>query len=80
MFSSKITVIVAETLLCVDRLIELPLWLIQMFKGKWGMAGAESSLASLFQFYVDYGRYAEATNLLLHYIKSVASLRPADVV
>lgn len=77
-------VIVAETLLYADRLIELPLWLVQMFKGKvkgsWGMSGAESSPASLFQLYVDYGRYPEATNLLLHYIESLASLRPADVV
>ncbi|KAI3709094.1 hypothetical protein L2E82_38852 [Cichorium intybus] len=83
-FHPRLPVIVAETLLCTDRLIELPLWLVQTFKGtlkgKWGMAGAESSPASLFQLYVDYGRYAEATNLLLHYIDSVASLRPADVV
>lgn len=43
-------------------------------KGSWGMSGAESSPASLFQLYVDYGRYPEATNLLLHYIESLASL------
>ncbi|KAL7592828.1 hypothetical protein Lser_V15G33426 [Lactuca serriola] len=83
-FHPRLPVIVAETLLCADRLIELPLWLVQMFKGKvkgsWGMSGAESSPASLFQLYVDYGRYPEATNLLLHYIESLASLRPADVV
>ncbi|KAK1430067.1 hypothetical protein QVD17_12562 [Tagetes erecta] len=83
-FHPRLPVIVAETLLCADRLIELPLWLVQMFKGtlsgRWGMAGSESSPASLFQLYVDYGRYPEATNLLLHYIESVASLRPADVI
>ncbi|KAJ9550716.1 hypothetical protein OSB04_014761 [Centaurea solstitialis] len=83
-FHPRLPVVVAETLLCADRLIELPLWLVQMFKGtvkgKWGMGGAESSPASLFQLYVDYGRYAEAINLLLHYIDSVASLRPGDVV
>lgn len=39
-----------------------------------GMAGNESSPASLLQLYVDYGRYAEATNLLLEYIESVASV------
>ncbi|KAM0016260.1 putative transcription factor WD40-like family [Helianthus debilis subsp. tardiflorus] len=83
-FHPRLPVIVAETLLCADRLIELPLWLVQMFKGtlngRWGMAGSESSPASLFQLYVDYGRYPEATNLLLHYIESVSLLRPADVI
>ncbi|KAI7734640.1 hypothetical protein M8C21_024531, partial [Ambrosia artemisiifolia] len=77
-FHPRLPVLVAETLLCADRLIELPIWLVQMFKGtfngRWGMAGSESSPASLFQLYVDYGRYAEATNLLLHYIESVSSL------
>ncbi|KAD4179671.1 hypothetical protein E3N88_28262 [Mikania micrantha] len=83
-FHPRLPVIVAETLLCADRLIELPLWLVQMFKGtlngRWGMAGSESSPATLFQLYVDYGRYPEATNLLLHYIESVSSLRPADII
>nr|XP_043632456.1 nuclear pore complex protein NUP160-like [Erigeron canadensis] len=83
-FHPRLPVIVAETLLCADRLIELPLWLVQMFKstlkGCWGMAGSEASPASLFQLYSDYGRYAEATNLLLQYIESVALLRPADVI
>lgn len=83
-FHPRLPVVVAETLLCADRQIELPLWLVQMFKGtlkgNWGMAGAESSPASLFQLYVDYGRYAEAINLLLHYIESVASVRPADII
>nr|XP_043625787.1 nuclear pore complex protein NUP160-like [Erigeron canadensis] len=77
-------VIVAETLLCADRRIKLPLWLVQKFKSTqkecWGMAGSESSPALLFQLYVDYGRYAEATNLLLRYIESAALVRPADVI
>lgn len=83
-FHPRLPAIVAETLLCADRLIELPLWLVQMFKstikGTLGMAGSESSPALLFQLYVDYGRYPEATNLLLHYIESLTSLRPADVI
>ncbi|XP_076919952.1 nuclear pore complex protein NUP160-like [Bidens hawaiensis] len=83
-FHPRLPVIVAETLLCADQLIELPIWLVQMFKGtlngRWGMSGSESSPASLFQLYVDYGRYPEATNLLLHYIESLASLRPGDVI
>jgi nuclear pore complex protein Nup160 len=37
------------------------------------MTGKESNPASLFQLYVDYGRYTEATNLLLAYIESFAS-------
>ena len=39
-----------------------------------GMIGSESSPASLFRLYVDYGRYVEATNVLLEYIESLASL------
>lgn len=39
-----------------------------------GMAGSESNPASLFRLYIDYGRYTEATNLLLEYIESFASL------
>ena len=117
-FHPRLPVIVAETLLSADNLIELPLWLVEMFKVlhwyssffcifafkmlkyfnkviviaskvmsynlfsiKWqttqdtsGMAGSESNPASLFRLYVDYGRYAEATNLLLHYIEVLTSL------
>ncbi|KAF8378928.1 hypothetical protein HHK36_028353 [Tetracentron sinense] len=74
----RLPVIVAETLLYTDPQMELPLWLVQMFKGSrratsWGMAGQESGPASLFQLYVDCGRYTEATNLLLEYIESFAS-------
>ncbi|XP_068656473.1 nuclear pore complex protein NUP160 isoform X2 [Aristolochia californica] len=76
---------VAETLLHMDPQIELPLWLIHMFKGgRWavsrGMTGQEPDAATLFRLYVNYGRYTEATNLLLEYLDSFASLRPADVI
>jgi hypothetical protein len=40
----------------------------------WGMTGRESNPASLFQLYVNCGRYAEATYLLLEYIESFASM------
>lgn len=38
------------------------------------MTGDDVNPASLFRLYVDYGRYAEATNLLLEYIESYASM------
>nr|GEW15142.1 hypothetical protein [Tanacetum cinerariifolium] len=82
-FHPILPVIVAETLLSASRLMKLPLWLVKMFKGTLkgtlGMAGSESSPASLLQLYVDYGRYAEATNLVLHYLESVASLGLRDL-
>nr|DAD37335.1 TPA_asm: hypothetical protein HUJ06_007976 [Nelumbo nucifera] len=80
---TRLPVIVAETLLHTDPQIELPLWLVHMFKFRqraWGMTGQEADPASLFRLYVDYGRYAEATNLLIEYIEEFASLRPADIV
>jgi hypothetical protein len=40
----------------------------------WGMTGRESNPASLFQLFVNCGRYAEATYLLLEYIESFASM------
>lgn len=43
-------------------------------ESSWGMAGSESNPAALFRLYVDYSRYAEATNLLLEYIESFASV------
>ncbi|XP_072978371.1 nuclear pore complex protein NUP160 isoform X2 [Typha angustifolia] len=81
----RLPVTVAETLLYTDPQIELPLWLVQIFKGgrramSWGMTGQESDPATLFRLYIDYGRHAEATNLLLEYLESFASLRPADVI
>ncbi|XP_058086565.1 nuclear pore complex protein NUP160 isoform X2 [Magnolia sinica] len=82
----RLPVTVAETLLHTDPQIELPLWLVHMFKGgrkgatSWGMTGQEPDAAALFRLYVDYGRYTEATNLLLEYIESFASLRPADII
>ncbi|CAJ2672450.1 unnamed protein product [Trifolium pratense] len=84
-FHGRLPVIVAGTLLRADPKIELPLWLVQLFKEgqkerMWGMTGRESNPASLFQLYVNCGRYAEATYLLLEYIESFASLRPADII
>ncbi|XP_017229286.1 nuclear pore complex protein NUP160 isoform X2 [Daucus carota subsp. sativus] len=84
-FHPRLPVAVAETLLSSDSEVELPLWLVRLFKGgrrecTLGMAGSESSPASLLQLYVDYGRYAEATNLLLEYFDSVASVRPVDLI
>ncbi|XP_027365626.1 nuclear pore complex protein NUP160 [Abrus precatorius] len=84
-FHGRLPVIVAETLLRSDPKIELPLWLVQMFKEgqkerMWGMTGRESNPASLFQLYVSYDRYAEATYLLLECIESFASMRPADII
>ncbi|POO04174.1 Guanine nucleotide-binding protein, beta subunit [Trema orientale] len=84
-FHARLPLIVAETLLRTDPQIELPLWLVTMFKDgrserTWRMTGQESNPALLFRLYVDYGRYTEATNLLLEYIESYASMRPADVI
>ncbi|KAL5715188.1 hypothetical protein ACHQM5_017047 [Ranunculus cassubicifolius] len=82
----RLPVIVAETLLHSDAQIELPLWLVHMFKGggrkaaSWGMTGFEADPASLFRLYVNNGRLTEATNLLLEYIESFSSLRPADII
>ncbi|KAL5542946.1 hypothetical protein UlMin_010656 [Ulmus minor] len=84
-FHARLPLIVAETLLRTDPQIELPLWLVNMFKDglserTWRMTGQESNPTLLFQLYVDYGRYTEATNLLLEYIESYASVRPVDVI
>ncbi|KAK7355535.1 hypothetical protein VNO80_14793 [Phaseolus coccineus] len=84
-FHGRLPIIVAETLLRADSKIELPLWLVQLFKeGQkerlWGMTGRESNPASLFQLYVTYDRYADATYLLLECLDSFASMRPADII
>ncbi|WVZ77924.1 hypothetical protein U9M48_025718 [Paspalum notatum var. saurae] len=83
----RLPVIVAETLLYTDPEIELPLWLVQMFKTNkagsrisWGMSGKEADPAALFRLYINYGRHAEATNLLVEYLESFASSRAADVL
>jgi len=83
----RLPVVVAETLLYTDPEIELPLWLVQMFKTNkagsrisWGMSGKEADPAALFRLYINYGRHAEATNLLLEYLESFASSRPADIL
>lgn len=39
-----------------------------------GMTGNESNPASLFRLYVDYGRHAEATSLLIEYMENLASI------
>lgn len=82
---SRLPVVAAETLLCTDPQIELPLWLVDMFKGgrratAWGMAGQESDPAALFRLYIEYGRFSDATHLLLEYLEAWASLRPADII
>ncbi|CAH9085976.1 unnamed protein product [Cuscuta europaea] len=84
-YHGRLPAVVAETLLATDPQIELPLWLIQKFKSAqrescWGMAGNESNPASLFQLYVDYGRFNEAINLLLEYIEKFSCLRPMDII
>ncbi|PKA58130.1 hypothetical protein AXF42_Ash019834 [Apostasia shenzhenica] len=81
----RLPVVVAETLLYGDPQIELPLWLLNMFKGgrratQWGMTGQQPDPATLFRLYVNYGRLAEATNLLLEYLESFATMRPADAI
>ncbi|KAL3538416.1 hypothetical protein ACH5RR_001782 [Cinchona calisaya] len=84
-YHARLPAVVAETLLASDPQIVLPLWLVQLFKGSrqengFGMTGSESNPASLFRLFVDYGRYLEATNLLLEYIESLAALRPTDII
>ncbi|XP_031496549.1 nuclear pore complex protein NUP160 isoform X2 [Nymphaea colorata] len=81
----RLPVTVAETLLHADPQIELPLWLIHMFKDErkvtsWGMTGSESDPATLFRLFVDYGRYKEAANLLVEYLESFASGRMANIL
>ncbi|XP_057863623.2 nuclear pore complex protein NUP160 isoform X2 [Cryptomeria japonica] len=81
----RLPVVVAETLLHADPQIKLPLWLVDMFKGgrkatAWGMAGQVSDPAALLRLYINYGRFSEATYLLLEYIEAWSSLRPADIV
>ncbi|EMS53650.1 hypothetical protein TRIUR3_25313 [Triticum urartu] len=84
----RLPVIVAETLLYTDPEIELPLWLVQMFKTtkggnrmiSWGMSGKEADPAALFRLYTSYGRHTEAANLLVEYLDSFASSRPMDVL
>ncbi|XP_015689514.1 nuclear pore complex protein NUP160 [Oryza brachyantha] len=84
----RLPIIVAETLLYTDPEIELPLWLVQMFKTtkagnrmiSWGMSGTEADPAALFRLYINYGRHTEATNLLVEYLESFASSRPVDVL
>ncbi|KAH9627148.1 hypothetical protein KSS87_018388 [Heliosperma pusillum] len=80
----RLPAVIAETLLRSDPHIELPLWLVDMFKGRQrqhiGMSGQESSPATLFGLYVDYGRFPEAAELLVDYIEAYGSMRPAGII
>ncbi|XP_073150700.1 nuclear pore complex protein NUP160 isoform X2 [Henckelia pumila] len=81
----RLPLIVARALLSADPQIELPLWLVRVLKDArtesgFGMTGRESSPASLFCLFVDYGRYVEAINLLIEYVEALAAVRPADVI
>ncbi|XP_040373966.1 nuclear pore complex protein NUP160 isoform X2 [Rosa chinensis] len=84
-FHARLPLIVAETLLRTDSQIQLPLWLVKLFKDgrrekTLGMTGHESNPASLFQLYVDYGRHGEAINLLLEHEGCFGSMRPANIM
>ncbi|XP_078447817.1 SUPPRESSOR OF AUXIN RESISTANCE1 isoform X2 [Wolffia australiana] len=79
----RLPAIVAETLLLANPQIELPLWLVRMFKAgprTWGMTGQEADPATLLRLYIDYGRYAEATTVLLEYLESMNSTRPGEIL
>jgi len=81
----RLPVIVAESILNVDRHMELPLWLVNIFKGgkdagAAGMAGLGADPAALLRIYLDFDRLAEATALVLDYIRAWSSLKPADVI
>ncbi|KAL9253691.1 Nuclear pore complex protein NUP160-like protein [Drosera capensis] len=80
---ARLPAVVADTLLGSDRQIELPRWLVNMFKGTqqertFGMTGQDCDAASLFRLYVDYGRYKEAADLLVEYIDAYASTLKRD--
>lgn len=82
---SRLPAVVAETMLSIDWLMELPVWLVDMFKGgrhagSEGMGGQEADPAALLRIYLDYGRISEATNFLLEYMNAWANLHPADVI
>ncbi|XP_024389835.1 nuclear pore complex protein NUP160 isoform X1 [Physcomitrium patens] len=87
-FHPRLPVIVAESILNVDKHMELPLWLVNIFKGgkeagASGMAGgkeAGADPAALLRIYLDFDRLAEATALVLEYIRAWSSLKPADVI
>lgn len=105
----RLPVIVAESILNVDRHMELPLWLVNIFKascsflhyspflmwedvawvwflifwstvqggkdaGAAGMAGVGADPAALLRIYLDFDRLAEATALVLEFIRAWSSL------
>ncbi|KAI5066304.1 hypothetical protein GOP47_0018928 [Adiantum capillus-veneris] len=72
-------VVVAETLLSIDRLIELPYWLVDMLKGGQkaggeGMATTGANPSALLRIYLDFGRVTEAAMLFLEYVKARSNL------
>ncbi|KAH7286776.1 hypothetical protein KP509_32G022400 [Ceratopteris richardii] len=78
-------VTVAEALLTVDRLMDLPYWLVDMLKGgrKAGGEGMTRSAAdpsSLFRLYLDFGRVTDAALLFLEYMKARCNLSAASIV
>ncbi|KAL2608671.1 hypothetical protein R1flu_027244 [Riccia fluitans] len=80
----KLKTVVAETILSVDKDMELPLWLIDSFKDvkdARGMSAASrvADPAALLRIYLDHGRYVEATYLLLEYLQASTRVRPSDV-
>ncbi|KAL3676747.1 hypothetical protein R1sor_026695 [Riccia sorocarpa] len=80
----KLKTVVAETILSVDKDMELPLWLIDSFKDVKDARGMSSTNrvgdpAALLRIYLDHGRYVEATYLLLEYLQASTRLRPSDV-
>lgn len=60
--------------LCIVSIHLTILWQDGRRPKTWGMTGEESNPASLFRLYVEYGRYTEATHLLLECMESFASM------
>eukprot|EP00250_Pteridium_aquilinum_P008072 c17647_g1_i1 orf=202-4674(+) len=78
-------VVVAETMLNIDKLIELPFWLVDMLKGGRqaggeGMSMAGANPSALLRIYLDFGRVTEAAMLFLDYVKAWSNLLPGDVI
>ncbi|CAM6109251.1 unnamed protein product [Calypogeia fissa] len=81
----NIRAVVADTILSVDKHMELPLWLIDTFKGGKDSRGMNSGStvadpAALLRIYLNHERYVEATYLLLEYLQAATRLRPGDVI
>ncbi|XP_024542730.1 nuclear pore complex protein NUP160 [Selaginella moellendorffii] len=81
----RLPVVVAETIISVNKNMELPLWLTDLLKGgksvnPFGMAGQDGDPAALLRIYVDNGRLVEASTLILDYLRAWANMRPTDVI